>query len=43
MGIQVEIIQRYGGDVDKMIGDAIFARLQELDCELSAFDAACKI
>ncbi len=31
MSVQVNLLQRYGGDVDKMIGDAVFARFDGPD------------
>ncbi len=43
MEVQVEIIQRHSGDVDKMIGDAVFARFHGENRERNALDAAREI
>jgi len=40
MTIQVEIITKFGGDVDKMIGDALLVRFEGRDAEKRAIDAA---
>lgn len=40
MTLQVEVIQRHGGDVDKMIGDAVLARFEGGDREARAIQAA---
>ena len=40
MGIQVSIVQKYGGDVDKMIGDALLVRFTGADRERNAIQAA---
>ena len=43
MTLQVEVIQRHGGDVDKMIGDAVLARFEGSDREARAIQAAQEI
>ena len=43
MTLQVEVIQRHGGDVDKMIGDAVLARFDGSDREARAIQAAQEI
>ena len=43
MSVQVAAISHYGGDVDKMIGDAILARFDGPDRERRAIDAAQKL
>ncbi|MDO8465005.1 MAG: adenylate/guanylate cyclase domain-containing protein, partial [Gallionella sp.] len=43
MTLQVEVIQRHGGDVDKMIGDAVLARFEGSDRETHAVQAAQEI
>jgi class 3 adenylate cyclase len=43
MTLQVEVIQRHGGDVDKMIGDAVLARFEGGDREAHAIKAAQEI
>ncbi len=43
MTLQVEVIQRHGGDVDKMIGDAVLARFEGSDREAHALQAAQEI
>lgn len=40
MTIQVKIIDDFGGDVDKMIGDALLVRFEGDDAEQRAIDAA---
>jgi len=40
MTIQVKIIDHFGGDVDKMIGDALLVRFEGKDAEQRAIDAA---
>lgn len=40
MGIQVAAVQAHGGDVDKMIGDALLARFDGPDAEARALAAA---
>ncbi|MEO5374071.1 MAG: adenylate/guanylate cyclase domain-containing protein [Alphaproteobacteria bacterium] len=40
MTMQVEVIRRHGGDVDKMIGDALLARFEGGDREARAIRAA---
>jgi adenylate cyclase len=40
MSVQVAAISRFGGDVDKMIGDAVLARFDGPDRERRAIDAA---
>ena len=40
MTIQVKIIDHFGGDVDKMIGDALLVRFEGNDAEQRAIDAA---
>jgi len=40
MTIQVKIISDFGGDVDKMIGDALLVRFEGEDAEKRAIDAA---
>jgi len=43
MGVQVDIIQRRGGDIDKMIGDAVLARFDGDDGPARALAAAREI
>jgi adenylate cyclase len=43
MTLQVGILQRYGGDVDKMIGDAVLARFDGKDDAARAIAAALDI
>lgn len=43
VALQVKIIHRYGGDVDKMIGDAVFARFHGSGREDGAIRAAIAI
>lgn len=43
MGLQIEIVERHGGDVDKLIGDALFARFHEKNKEANAIQAAIEI
>lgn len=43
MGIQLAAIRAHGGDVDKMIGDALLARFQGEDAEASAIAAAIDV
>lgn len=43
MGMQVDIIQKHGGDVDKMIGDAVLARFDGDDGPTRAVAAARRI
>jgi adenylate cyclase len=43
MALQVEIIQGLGGDVDKMIGDAVFARFDKTGRERRALEAAAAV
>jgi len=43
MTLQVDILRQYGGDVDKMIGDAILARFDGADSIERAIGAARKI
>ena len=40
MTIQVKIVAHFGGDVDKMIGDALLVRFEGEDAEPRAIDAA---
>ncbi|MCR4377807.1 MAG: adenylate/guanylate cyclase domain-containing protein [Rhodospirillales bacterium] len=40
MTIQVKIVSEFGGDVDKMIGDALLVRFEGKDAERRAIDAA---
>jgi len=40
MGIQVAAVEAHGGDVDKMIGDALLARFDGRDAEARALAAA---
>jgi len=40
MTIQVKIVTHFGGDVDKMIGDALLVRFEGEDAEKRAIDAA---
>ncbi len=40
MGIQVAAVEAHGGDVDKMIGDALLARFDGADAEARALAAA---
>ncbi|MEG3616997.1 adenylate/guanylate cyclase domain-containing protein [Magnetovibrio sp. PR-2] len=43
MGIQVAIVQRHGGDVDKMIGDALLVRFTGTDAQKRAIQASQEI
>lgn len=43
MTIQVKIVTHFGGDVDKMIGDALLVRFEGADAEKRAIDAAKSI
>jgi len=43
MSVQVKAISHHGGDVDKMIGDAVLARFDGLDRERRAVDAAVQL
>jgi len=43
MTIQVKIVTHFGGDVDKMIGDALLVRFEGKDAEQRAIDAAKEI
>lgn len=43
MALQVEVIGSYGGDVDKMIGDAVLARFDGADGKKNAIVAAKEI
>ena len=43
MSVQVAAISHFGGDVDKMIGDAVLARFDGPDRERRAIDAAQKL
>ena len=43
IGLQVEIIESHGGDVDKMIGDAVLARFHDPDRAVQAIKAAVAI
>ncbi|QEP44863.1 adenylate/guanylate cyclase domain-containing protein [Ectothiorhodospiraceae bacterium BW-2] len=43
MSIQIEIIKKYGGDVDKLIGDAVLAQFDGAEGERSAVLAAEEI
>jgi class 3 adenylate cyclase len=40
MTLQIDVIQRHGGDVDKMIGDAVLARFEGGEREARAIEAA---
>lgn len=40
MGLQVDLIRKHGGDVDKMIGDAVLARFDQKDGNARAIAAA---
>ncbi len=43
MSLQIEIVERHGGDVDKLIGDALFARFHDAGRENHAVQAAMDI
>ncbi len=43
MTLQVEVIRRHGGDIDKMIGDAVLARFDSPDGSKQAIRAAGEI
>ena len=43
MAVQVKVIQNHGGDVDKMIGDAVLARFDGPEKEANAIAAATEI
>ncbi len=43
MSLQIEIVERHGGDVDKLIGDALFARFHDADKERHAVQASMDI
>ena len=43
IGLQLEIIEAHGGDVDKMIGDAVLARFDGADRAVNAIDSAVAI
>jgi len=43
MSLQIEIVERHGGDVDKMIGDALFARFHDDNRENRAIHAALDV
>jgi len=43
MSLQIDIVERHGGDVDKMIGDALFARFHDANRESRAIKAAVDI
>jgi len=43
MGLQIDIVQAEGGDIDKMIGDALLVRFDGADKEARAVTAAVKI
>jgi class 3 adenylate cyclase len=43
IGLQLEIIESHGGDVDKMIGDAILARFDGADRAVNAIESAVAI
>jgi len=43
MSLQIEIVERHGGDVDKMIGDALFARFHDEGKENRSIHAALDI
>jgi class 3 adenylate cyclase len=43
IGLQVEIIETHGGDIDKMIGDAVLARFDGSDRAINAIDSAVAI
>ena len=43
MSLQIAIVERHGGDVDKMIGDALFARFHDSNKENRAIHAAMDV
>ncbi len=43
MSVQIEIIKKYGGDIDKLIGDAVLAQFDGTDGEKRAVKAAQEI
>ena len=43
MALQIEVIEEHGGDVEKLIGDAVFARFDGDDGGYRAISAARKI